>query len=275
MSVLTELQDAVAAVATAVGPSVVGIGSRQRGSGVVVAEGRVLTNAHNLRGAEVTVRFAGGRTDRRRRQGRRLGRRPRRDRGRHRRRAAARVGVGRGHHRHRRVRRRRHPVRRGPRVVRLRVVRRARVPRPRRPADLGLARAHRAARARLVGQPARRHRRRARRAQHQPRRRGLLPRAAGRRDAQGARRRAGPRRVARSARPWASPSPRPTSPAGCAARSGSPSATASWSAASSPGRPADAAGIAEGDLLVAAGGRPIDDVDALHEALRDAGCRSS
>ena len=63
MSVLTELQDAVAAVATAVGPSVVGIGSRQRGSGVVVAEGRVLTNAHNLRGSEVTVRFAGGRTE--------------------------------------------------------------------------------------------------------------------------------------------------------------------------------------------------------------------
>ena len=63
MSVLTELQEAVAAVATAVGPSVVGIGSRQRGSGVVVGDGRVLTNAHNLRGSEVTVRFAGGRTE--------------------------------------------------------------------------------------------------------------------------------------------------------------------------------------------------------------------
>ena len=63
MSVLTELQDAVAAVATTVGPSVVGIGTRQRGSGVVVADGRVLTNAHNLRGSEVTVRFAGGRTE--------------------------------------------------------------------------------------------------------------------------------------------------------------------------------------------------------------------
>jgi S1-C subfamily serine protease len=63
MSVLTELQEAVAAVATAVGPSVVGIGSRQRGSGVVIADGRVLTNAHNLRGSEVTVRFAGGRTE--------------------------------------------------------------------------------------------------------------------------------------------------------------------------------------------------------------------
>ena len=37
------------------------------------------------------------------------------------------------------------------------------------------------------------------------------------------------------------------------------------------GSPAEAAGIAEGDLLVAAAGRPIADVDALHEALRDAG----
>ncbi len=64
MSVLSELQEAVAAVAVAVGPSVVGIGSRLRGSGVVIAEGRVLTNAHNLRGAEVTVRFADGRTTR-------------------------------------------------------------------------------------------------------------------------------------------------------------------------------------------------------------------
>ncbi len=64
MSVLIELQEAVAAVAVAAGPSVVGIGSRLRGSGVVIAEGRVLTNAHNLRGPEVTVRFADGRTAR-------------------------------------------------------------------------------------------------------------------------------------------------------------------------------------------------------------------
>jgi len=64
MSVLSELQEAVAAVAVAVGPSVVGIGSRLRGSGVVIADGRVLTNAHNLRGGEVTVRFADGRTTR-------------------------------------------------------------------------------------------------------------------------------------------------------------------------------------------------------------------
>jgi serine protease Do len=64
MSVLTELQEAVAAVATAAAPSVVGIGSRTRGSGVVIADGAVLTNAHNLRGGEVTVRSADGRATR-------------------------------------------------------------------------------------------------------------------------------------------------------------------------------------------------------------------
>ena len=64
MSVLVELSDAVAAVAAAAGTSIVGIGSRQRGSGVVIADGRVLTNAHNLRGEQVTVRFADGRTAR-------------------------------------------------------------------------------------------------------------------------------------------------------------------------------------------------------------------
>ena len=37
------------------------------------------------------------------------------------------------------------------------------------------------------------------------------------------------------------------------------------------GSPAAAAGIAEGDLIVAAGGTGVDDVDALHEALRDGG----
>ncbi len=64
MSVLIELQEAVAAVAAAAGPSVVGIGSRHRGAGVVIAPDRVLTNAHNLRGGEVTVRFPGGHTHR-------------------------------------------------------------------------------------------------------------------------------------------------------------------------------------------------------------------
>lgn len=64
MSVIAELAEAVAAVAAAASPSIVSIGSRPRGSGVVIADGRVLTNAHNLRGEQVTVRFADGRTAR-------------------------------------------------------------------------------------------------------------------------------------------------------------------------------------------------------------------
>ena len=63
MPVLEELQQAVAAAAERVGPSVVGLGRGWgRGSGVVVAPGRVLTNAHVLRGEEVAVTFAGGDT---------------------------------------------------------------------------------------------------------------------------------------------------------------------------------------------------------------------
>jgi serine protease Do len=62
MSALDELGSAVAAVATAVGASVVGIGRDNRGAGVVIGEGQVLTNAHNLRGGEVTVTFADGRS---------------------------------------------------------------------------------------------------------------------------------------------------------------------------------------------------------------------
>jgi serine protease Do len=62
MSTIEELQSAITTVAAKVGPTVVGIGSRQRGSGVVVAKGKVLTNAHNIRGDEVTVTFADGRS---------------------------------------------------------------------------------------------------------------------------------------------------------------------------------------------------------------------
>jgi len=61
MSVIEELQAAVATVAERVGPSIVGIGRGTRGSGVVLATGKVLTNAHNLRGDEVTVSFTDGR----------------------------------------------------------------------------------------------------------------------------------------------------------------------------------------------------------------------
>jgi serine protease Do len=57
MSSLSELSTAIGRVSTTVGPSVVGIGRHLRGAGVVVAEGKVVTNAHNIRGDEVTVRF--------------------------------------------------------------------------------------------------------------------------------------------------------------------------------------------------------------------------
>jgi len=58
---LDELQAAVTAAAERVGPSVIGLGRGWgRGSGVVVADGRVLTNAHVLRGDEIAVRRPDG-----------------------------------------------------------------------------------------------------------------------------------------------------------------------------------------------------------------------
>jgi serine protease Do len=62
MSALDELSQSITRLAGSVAPSVVGIGSRLRGSGVVVADDQVLTNAHNVRGDEVTVTFADGRS---------------------------------------------------------------------------------------------------------------------------------------------------------------------------------------------------------------------
>jgi serine protease Do len=62
MSVLEELESSVQTVAERVGPSVVGIGRGWGvGSGVVFAFGRVLTNAHAVRHDEVTVTFGDGR----------------------------------------------------------------------------------------------------------------------------------------------------------------------------------------------------------------------
>ena len=61
MSVLEELQEAATVVVDKVAPAVVRIGAGGgRGAGVVVADGLVLTNAHNLRGAETTVTFSDG-----------------------------------------------------------------------------------------------------------------------------------------------------------------------------------------------------------------------
>jgi serine protease Do len=64
MSVLEELESSVQTVAEQVGPSVVGIGRGWGvGSGVIFAPGRVLTNAHAVRHDEVTVTFADGRRE--------------------------------------------------------------------------------------------------------------------------------------------------------------------------------------------------------------------
>jgi len=58
-SVLEELSSAVSGLAERVGPAVVGVG--RAGSGLVVGDGVVVTNAHNLREGDVDVAFADGR----------------------------------------------------------------------------------------------------------------------------------------------------------------------------------------------------------------------
>lgn len=63
MGVLDEIQGDIQRVAERAGSAVVGIGQRWGiGSGVVISEGHVLTNVHNVRGEHVTVTFADGRT---------------------------------------------------------------------------------------------------------------------------------------------------------------------------------------------------------------------
>jgi serine protease Do len=63
-TVLTELTEAARAAVDAVGPSVVRIGrGGGRGCGVVLGDGLVATNAHNLRDTTTTVTFDGGRQE--------------------------------------------------------------------------------------------------------------------------------------------------------------------------------------------------------------------
>ena len=63
MAILDEIQANIARLAEDAGPSIVGIGQRWGvGSGIVLGNGRVLTNAHNVRGGQVMVTFADGRT---------------------------------------------------------------------------------------------------------------------------------------------------------------------------------------------------------------------
>src|SRR6201993_5163238 len=63
MTILDEVGASIRQLAEGAGASVVGIGQRWGvGSGIVIGAGRVLTNAHNVRGDQVTVTFADGRT---------------------------------------------------------------------------------------------------------------------------------------------------------------------------------------------------------------------
>jgi serine protease Do len=60
---LTEVHETVAGLAATVGPAVVGVGRRHHvGSGIVIADNTVLTNAHNIHNREVAVTFSDGRT---------------------------------------------------------------------------------------------------------------------------------------------------------------------------------------------------------------------
>lgn len=64
MDALQQIEDVVRRVAEGAGPAVVGVGPRagSGSTGVVVADGRVLTNAHNTGGREIVVTFADGRS---------------------------------------------------------------------------------------------------------------------------------------------------------------------------------------------------------------------
>ncbi|HUN36722.1 MAG TPA: trypsin-like peptidase domain-containing protein, partial [Trebonia sp.] len=62
MAILDEIGASIRQLAEGPGTSVVGVGQRWGvGSGIVLGEGKVLTNAHNVRGDTVTVTFADGR----------------------------------------------------------------------------------------------------------------------------------------------------------------------------------------------------------------------
>ena len=64
MAALQDIQDTIGRAAETVGPAVVGLGRGWGlGSGVVIDDGRVLSNAHTLRRDEPTVVFADGRRE--------------------------------------------------------------------------------------------------------------------------------------------------------------------------------------------------------------------
>jgi serine protease Do len=64
LSVLEELEETIQSAVERFGPTVIGLGKGwSRGSGFVIEANRIVTNAHNLRGEEVTVTFHDGRRE--------------------------------------------------------------------------------------------------------------------------------------------------------------------------------------------------------------------
>ena len=61
MSAVQQIEGLIQGVASEVGPRVVGVG--RFGSGVVIGEGTILTNAHVVRSEDVRISFADGRTE--------------------------------------------------------------------------------------------------------------------------------------------------------------------------------------------------------------------
>jgi len=61
MSLLADLSATTRRIAEVAGPAVVAVGRDRRGAGVVIAAGKILTNAHNLRDQSSQVTFADGR----------------------------------------------------------------------------------------------------------------------------------------------------------------------------------------------------------------------
>ena len=59
---LDELQSAIGSVTERIGPATVTIGRDRRGTGIVIAPGQILTNAHNLRDRTTQIGFADGTT---------------------------------------------------------------------------------------------------------------------------------------------------------------------------------------------------------------------
>ncbi len=61
---LTGVKETISAISEAIGGAVVGVGRRGHvGSGVVIADNTVLTNAHNIHSRQVAVTFGDGRTE--------------------------------------------------------------------------------------------------------------------------------------------------------------------------------------------------------------------